>query len=239
MLGAEVIAMPAIEIRVVEDLSPLDRALRQLEVYAWLVFTSANGVRITWQRAESLGVGADSLASLHIAAIGPATAAAVRARGAEATFTPTEFIAERLAAEMEPVRGKRILLPRAEGARSVLPTELRLRGAFVDEIPIYRAVAAQIDGTTIQELSRGVNVITFTSPSTVRGFIQIVDSAGLDPHRLPGSPLIACIGPVTAAAATEVGLPPGLTAGRYTADGLAQALAEHFTEKRPHGLTSR
>lgn len=233
-LGATPIAFPVIRIEARRDLSPLDDALGRLEVYDWVVFTSAQAVEIAWDHLPAPG-GAERLRARRLAAIGPATAEALAARGAPPTLVPDEFVAEAVGEGLGDVDGLRILLPRAEGAREVLPEELARRGAQVDVIPIYRAVAAVPEASALEELRQGIDVLTFTSPSTVRAFAEIVSAAGLDPLRLPGDPVCACIGPITAAAASEAGYQPAVVAAVYTADGLVEALCSSFGERRGHG----
>ena len=231
--GAAVVLLPAVEIRVSPDLTTLEQALRRLEGYDWVIFTSANAVEITAERMQRIGVPLAQLAGRRVAAIGPATAAALTTRGVQPDFVPTEFIGESLARGLGPLQGKRILLPRAEGARQALPAGLVEQGASVDEIGIYRAATPPAPPAGLRQLAQGVEAVTFTSPSTVRGFIQLARQAGLDPQKLPGTPCLACIGPITAAAARREGLRADIVASRYTADGLVEALISHFQQEVP------
>lgn len=234
-LGAEAIALPAIEIRPRADTSQLDRALRDIDSYHWLVFTSVNGVRITLDRYAELQLDPARLNLPNLAAIGPATARELRDRGLQPDFIPDAFIAEEVAAGIPNVEGTSILLPRAGGARQVLPESLRARGARVDEIQIYEAVRASLDPGPIKRLQAGVDVITFTSPSTAENFYELILDADLDPVNLPGDPLVACIGPITQAAAHSLGFPTGLVAERYTSQGLIEALVEYFSQDGSNG----
>lgn len=233
-LGAQVILLPAIRLEPAADLTPLDRALRRLQAYAWVIFTSANAVRLTLERLAALGLPPAALAARGVAAIGPATAAALQAAGVHPAFVPEEFIAERVAEGLGSVAGLRVLLPRAAGARPALPDLLRAAGALVEEIPLYRAVPHGPDAAACAKLARGVDVVTFTSPSTVEGFVQIVRALGLDPQRLPGDPAFVCIGPITAAAAAQAGLPPARVAQDYSAPGLVEALLQHARAEESH-----
>lgn len=233
-LGASAIAFPVIRIEPRPDLAPLDQALARLEAYDWVVFTSAQAVDITWERLPR-SAGRERMRGRRLAAIGPATGEALAKRGLAPALIPDEYVAEALGEAMGDVGGLRILLPRAEGARQVLPQELARRGAHVDEIPIYRAVAAPPEPDVLDEIRRGLDVLTFTSPSTVRAFAEIVTAAGLDALRLPGDPVCACIGPITAAAAGEAGYRPAIVAEIYTADGLVEALCSFFQGGRDHG----
>ena len=233
--GADVVLIPAIRIEPRPELNRLDRALEKLESYGWVVFTSVNGVRITFNRLREGGMPPEAFEVTRVAAIGPATARALRKRGVEPAFVPDEFVAEQVAAGIPDVDGARILLPRAAGARPVLPEQLEERGADVEEIPIYHSVRGEASGAAIDQLRSGVDAITFTSPSTAENFTDIVTDVGLNPNQLPGSPLIACIGPITAEAARELGYETAVTASRYTADGLVDALVRHYAQGEPNG----
>jgi len=228
-LGAEAISLPVIRIEPFADLSRLDQALARLGTYDWVVFTSAQAVEITWGRLPHSS-GPRQLAGRRLAAIGPATARSLEQHGLSPTLVPGEFVAEGLIDALGDVDGQHILLPRAEGARDVLPETLTDRGARVDEIPIYRAVPTQPDGRALEEIRRGIDAVTFTSPSTVRAFGAILAVEGLDPLRLPGNPACACIGPITAAAASAAGYRPAVLAKVYTTDGLVEALCSFFLE---------
>ena len=162
--------------------------------YTWLVFTSANGVSICFERLHSIGYDARAIGNVRVAAIGPATAATLARYGVNADLVPDEYIAEGVAAALiedarqrgELLAGKRILLARAEGARKVLVTELRQAGAVVDEVAAYRTSAAASDDEQGREVlrllqARQLDILTFTSSSTVRNFIHwLVECTGKD-----------------------------------------------------------
>ncbi len=162
--------------------------------YTWLVFTSANGVNICFERLRSIGYDARAISNVRVAAIGPATAAALACYGVNADLVPDEYIAEGVAAALiedarqrgELLAEKRILLARAEGARKVLVTELREAGAVVDEVAAYRTSAATGDDEQGREVlrllqARQLDILTFTSSSTVRNFIHwLVECTGKD-----------------------------------------------------------
>jgi len=215
--GAEAILFPTIEISPFEDNARLENALADLAagVYRWAIFTSVNGVR-----ACEAVLRKGLYPATRLAAIGPATAQALRELGLHVDFVPGEYVAERILEGLGEVAGQYILLPRAEIARPALAEELLARGARVDEIPVYRTIQPAPDPAGLAALRRGVDVITFTSSSTVRNF---VDMAGVD----IGAARVACIGPITAATARELGLPVHLVAKEYTIPGLVQALKEY------------
>ena len=221
--GAVPIVFPTIEIASLEDASQLDRAIRHLVQYHWIIFTSVNGVKAFWERLDPSGL-TDPHGLPKVAAIGPATARALQAHGVTATLIPDEYIAEAIVAGIGDVQGRRILLPRADIAREALAIELQKRGAIVDEIAAYRTLPAQPDPGGLIELQRGVDVITFTSSSTVRNFAALVGRDDASPDTI-----IACIGPITANTARELGWRVDVLASEYTMDGLVAALIQYFT----------
>jgi len=239
--GAEPISFPTIQIAPPEDYTALDRAIAELAKYQWVIFTSVNGVAAFWERLSQSGGDASALRKLKIAAIGPATALALGKHGVSTDLIPDEYVAEAIAKGIGDVRGQWILLPRAVIAREALAVELRHRGALVEEVPVYRTLLVEPDPRGLAELQRGVDAITFTSPSTVRGFVALFkpsapeavqassDDAGLDLFAAANRPLVACIGPVTAETARQLGLPVDIMAAEHTIDGLVAALAACFT----------
>lgn len=228
--GALAVFFPVIEIAAVEDPTALDQALSTLDSYHWLVLTSANGVLAVWERLQVLGItGLPS--SLRVAAIGPKTAQALLAAGVQPDFVPDEYIAEAILPGMGALRGQRVLLLRADLARPALALAIRAAGGEAVEIAAYRTVPAGPDSAALLALQSGVQVVTFTSSSTVRNFCALARAAGLDPARLPGLPVLACIGPITAATARQEGLPVDLVAAEYTTAGLLQALLDYQPTK--------
>ncbi len=228
-LGAEVIAAPVIRIEPLPDLTPLRAALADLSRYSWIVFTSRNTVDVVCDRLAGWGVATAAIAARPVAAIGPATAAALAERGIAPALVPPKFVAESVLvalAERGSLQGARILLPRAEQARDALPDGLRALGAVVDVIPVYRTVAETTDGAELAtQLAAGrVDVVTFTSSSTVQHFVELVGREAAVGSRYAA----AVIGPVTAATARELGLPVAIEAVEYTAQGLVQAMVRHF-----------
>ncbi len=216
--GFEPVCFPVIEIRAMEDNSALDAALNDLAGYDWVVFTSVNGVEVVFGRLSPA-------AKLpRVAAIGPKTAEALRLRDVSPEFMPEEYVAEAIMPGLGDVRGKRVLLPRAEIARKALPEAIRAAGGTADEIAVYRTLPAQPDPKGLAALKDGVDWITFTSPSTVENFVELVRGQGLDPLELPRSPRVACIGPITERAARVAGFDVALVARDYTAEGLIEAL---------------
>lgn len=224
-LGAGVREVPAIRIAPPADgYAAIDAAIGTLMDYQWLVFTSANGVSAFFARLAAAGKDARALGYAQVAAIGTATAAKLREYGIRADVVPEEFRAEGVVAAL---KGKlpphaRVLLPRAEQAREVLPDGLRALGATVDVAPVYRTEAAAADGEALAaELAAGAyDYVTFTSSSTVRNLAKILGGSAPLAHTRA-----ACIGPVTAETARELGIEPALVAEEYTIAGLTRAIA--------------
>jgi uroporphyrinogen-III synthase len=266
--GAEVIEIPFIEIRKPKSFKPLDAVLKQLGTYDWLILTSVNGVEAMWERMEKLGAprsrkkrkthGFSRAASakepnlalaaegsqLHIAAIGPATKKAIEQRGARVDVVPKEYVAESVVRSLKnKVKGKRVLLVRAKVARDVIPTELRKVGAHVDVVEAYETVVPQSSRRRLRATlkKRPPHVITFTSSSTVRNFVELLgsrrtsqpqDTVGgqeCPPHKTLGGILMASIGPVTSATLREQGLPVDISAKEFTIPGLVEAIVRAVT----------
>lgn len=221
--GAEPVCFPVIAIGAVPDTAALDRALGKLACYDWLVLTSVNGVAAVWERFAALDISALP-PGLRVAAIGPKTAEALRSRGVNPDFVPQEYIAEAIVPGLGDLRGRWVLLPRAELARPDLAIAIRQAGGIPHEIVAYRTLPADPEAEGLAALRQGVDILTFTSSSTVRNFIAIVAAAGLDPRNLPGDPVVACIGPITADTARQEGLRVDVVAEEYTTAGLLAAL---------------
>ena len=225
--GAEVIQFPTIEISALADTTQLDTALSGLagKAYHWAIFTSVNGVGACAERIRQTGRSIPhAFAGTRVAAIGPATAHALETLGIRVEFVPQEFVAERILGGLGPVTGQRILLPRAEIARPALAEALAGAGALVDEIPVYHTLLPAPDAAGLAALRSGVDVILFTSSSTVHNFVLLAGSQ-------IGPAKVACIGPITAGSARALGLPVDSIAREYTIPGLVRALKEYFDEQ--------
>jgi uroporphyrinogen III methyltransferase / synthase len=229
--GADVIEAPTIVIEPPETWGPLDEALDRAGTFQWVIFTSANGVAMVDGRLTRQGRDWTALARARVAAIGPATAAALARRGIQADVVPAEYRAEGLVARLRELvqPGDAVLLPRAAQTRDLLATELRRLGATVREVPAYRTrLVAEAAGRLRPALERGaVDVVTFTSSSTVRGFAALFTDE--ERARLLARVTIASIGPITAATAASFGLRTQIMPGEYTIPALARAIVGHFS----------
>jgi uroporphyrinogen-III synthase len=232
-LGAQVIEIPFIEIRKPRSYQPLDSALKQIDRYDWLILTSVNGVDAMWERAKKLNRTKNHLKHLRIAAIGPATKKAIEKRGLRVHVVPEEYVAESVVKSLrKQVKGKRVLLARAKVARDVIPRELRKLGAQVDVVEAYETVVPKTSRTRLRAALRSPkrrpDVITFTSSSTVRNFLNLLGTPrgrGRPRHtRSLAGIQFASIGPVTSSTLRELGLPVEIEAREYTIPGLIQAI---------------
>jgi uroporphyrinogen-III synthase len=228
-LGAHVVSAPTIQIEPLADLERLRGALGHLARYQWLVFTSQNTVRLIGERLSAWGLSPKDLARTQVAAIGPATADALAELGVPAALVPDRFVAEAVVEAMArrgDLRGHRVLLPRAQEARDALPDGLRAHGAQVDVVPVYRTVPVADNGSALADdlIAGRIDVVTFTSSSTVRSFVELVGPAAAGSGRFA----VAVIGPVTAATARAVGLPVTVEASEFTVPGLVAALVRQF-----------
>ena len=238
-LGAEVLEIPFIEIRKPRSYKALDTALRNLSEYDWLILTSVNGVDALWERLRKLHLGGKPMRHVKIAAIGPATRQAIEQHGVKVSVVPKEYVAESVVASLRrKVKGKRVLLARAKVARDVIPRELRKLSARVDVVEAYQTVvppsSRQRLRAALTSQNRRPDWITFTSSSTVKNFMALVDesrgrvgrdhTSGSHKRHLKGVRL-ASIGPVTSSTLRELGLPVDVEAAEYTIPGLIKAIS--------------
>lgn len=250
-LGGEPVEFPVVRIAPLDDYRCLDEALDQIAAGAvagrpafdWAIFTSVNGVRALMERVQQRGGDIRSWQGIRLAAIGPATAAALASFGLKVDLMPPEYVGEAvveaLQAREESLAGKRILLVRALKARAVIPDELRELGAEVVVAPAYQTVGDGRGAHLVYRLlvDGALHVLTFTSPSTVNHFCRhVAEAAGLAVSGVAGlvrqaGSLVACIGPITARAAEAEGLPIHVVAKEYTVPGLVQAVREAWLER--------
>src|SRR4030042_175821 len=231
--GANPISFPTIKMVGPSDWRQLDAALKKIDKYAWIIFTSANGVQFFFKRLLDKGKDIRDLKGIKICCIGPATAKQIEDRGIKVDLVPDEFIAEGILNSFAAMnlRDKKILLLSAAIARDILPEGLKKRGASVAVVAAYRTLNSGRKKEELEELfaENKVDVITFTSSSTVTNYVKIM---GAD-YSLPPHVQIACIGPVTAATAKKAGFKIDIQQEEYTMEGLVQSLVDHMKNKEP------
>ena len=225
--GAKPVELPTIQIGPLEDFSELDATLERLTDYNWVIFASANAVGSVFERLELQGKDARALAGTTVGAIGPATAQALVRRGITADFVPSRPVSEEVLRELSgrDWKGVSVLLPSADIGRDELEKGLVAMGAQVNRLAAYRNVP--VEGVSVlakQAFIDGVDVVTFTSSSTVQNLVDMLEG---DLTAIQAS-FIACIGPVTATTARELGLRVDLEASEHTVEGLVDALTGHF-----------
>ena len=227
-LGAEVFEFPTIEIKPPKDFGPVDGAIRNLDSFDWIVFTSANGVEYFLKRLRHHDLDLRAVPRrAKVAAIGPATALKVEEAGLRVDVTPEEYKAESLIEALvdDPLEGKKVLIPRARVAREVLPEKLREAGAEVVVPPTYESVPSPGGKERLKELLENgeVDCVTFTASSTVENFARAFDG---EASRLLSRTSVACIGPITARTARDHGLRVDAEANEYTISGLIEAVVD-------------
>ncbi len=229
-LGARVIELPAIRIDDPADgYEAVDAAISLIASYDWLIFTSVNGVDRFFDRLYAANKDARDLTKAHFAAIGKATATRLKHYGILADIVPKEYRAEGVieALKNELAPGERVLIPRAQEAREILPESLRAYGAIVDVAPVYETKEADVDAAEVKKmLAAGeIDFATFASSSTVRNLVKILGDASL----LEKTKVVA-IGPVTAGTCKELGIEVAAMPDEYTIDALTSAVARLAAE---------
>lgn len=231
-LGARVLVAPVIETIEPSDWAPADNALGQLDSYDWAVFTSANAVDRFAGRMRDTGIPIERLGAIGVAAVGPATAGRLLELGITPGVVPDDHRAEGLVeafARLGVGPRWRIVIPRAEKAREILPESLRAAGAQVDVVAVYRTMPAVPAPSVIDALRAGdVDAITFTSPSTVRHFFAWAGGSGLAPADVMSRAVAASIGPVTSVALEALGYRERVEAAEFSAAGLVDAIRRRF-----------
>jgi len=238
-LGATVIEAPTVRIVPPEDYVALDEACAGVGQYDWVVFTSANGVDYFFQRMQQGPTDTRSLAGVRLCAIGPGTADHLARHCLKVDLVPVEYRAESVVEALRAtgdLTGKKFLLPRADIAREWLADELRKSGAIVTEVTAYRTLPVETERDSEPDiyrmlLDRKVDVLTFTSASTVRNFVRLYGKEPVADLLRPVA--IASIGPVTAEAAQQCGIRTAIMPAEYTIPGLVRAIVDHFEKTLP------
>jgi len=227
-LGARCIEIPTIRVIPPENPEPLMTAVQNLAEYDWVVFTSVNGVKSFFGAMETQNKDVRVLGHLKFACIGPATKAELATHGIVSDILPETYRAESVveAFSQVDIKGKQILLPRAKEARTILPKELKKMGAHIIEVTAYETIAEEAELANLTRmLDQGeVDMVTFTSSSTVKNFMAMLRKGNLlkSGMEIPA----ACIGPITADTAVSLGINPRIIAAEYTINGLVDAIVK-------------
>jgi len=232
-LGAECLECPTITIAPPKSWEAVDRAIKDLSSYDWLVFTSVNGVKFFFERLFAIGKDVRALGHLKTAVIGPATRDKLAEFGLNSDIVPETYRAESVVDAFlgKAVSGSRILLPRAREARSVLPDRLTEMGATVDAVEVYETnIAAGSKDALMQHLRSGrLDMVTFTSSSTVKNFKSLLPESGIE--ALIGGLVMASIGPITTDTAESLGFSIDVKAESYTIPGLCDAIVDYYRNR--------
>lgn len=233
-LGACCYEAPAIKVVPPESYEPLDRSISHIGEYQWLILTSVNGVDAFFNRLRLQQLDARALSGVKVAAIGAATAARLKEHGVYADLVPVEFRAEGILQAIAPLvkPGMKILIPRALIARDILPEKLQDLGAAVDVVPAYRTVTGEADRERVRKLlsSGEINLVTFTSSSTVINLLTLLGEGGAE---LLNSSAIACIGPVTAMTCHDHAIRRDIMAEEFTISGLVESISKYYQSVFP------
>ncbi len=230
--GAEVISFPTIKVVPPPNFTEMDRAILNIERYDTIIFTSANGVRAFWERLRYLGSDVRILKGISLCAIGPRTQEEIVRMGVRCDVIPSEFVAEGIIKALEKkggFRGRRFLIPRAMEARELLPVEIRKRGGAVDLVPAYQTVLPDEREIDHALLNGPLDMLTFSSASTVKNFVTCVDKKRM---KILKKSAVACIGPITAQAARACGFQVSVMPRAYTFPALTSAIIDFFNKKR-------
>ena len=231
--GAHVIEFPTIKIVPPDSWDPVDKAIGNLKAYHWIIFTSSNGVKFFLKRLRLKKRRLTEFTNLRFCAIGPRTAQEIEKAGVKVNVVPDQYYAEALVQRLgvEELKGKRILLARAKKARDLVPRELRKLGAAVDVVEAYQTVMPDVSKREMERVFQGdrIDLITFTSSSTVNHFIQMYEQKGSSRNPLAGV-AIAAIGPITASTLQRRGISPTIIPNSFTIRALTEAIVDYFRE---------
>ncbi|MBI5827357.1 MAG: uroporphyrinogen-III C-methyltransferase [Deltaproteobacteria bacterium] len=231
--GAEAITFPTIRTLPPSSWKGLDGAIKRLSSYDWAIFTSVNGVKYFFERLRKSDKDLRELKGVKVCAIGPMTEKAIMALNIRVDLTPKEYRAEAIIAALgrKNIKGKRFLLARAQKAREVLPVEIKRLGGSIDVAASYRTVRPSIPAGGLEKLllNGGIDIVTFTSSSTVTNFLSLFKKA--EAGEALKNVRIACIGPITADTARSHGLNVDIMPKEYTVPALAAAMADYYRKK--------
>jgi len=227
--GHDPIAMPTIQIEAISPNPRLKIAMKFLHLCKWAIFTSTNAVHstvnnLTRQRYRQLK-------KMNIAAIGEKTAEVLRQYKLKPSYIPEHFTGIHIMEGLGEIKDQWIFLPRVETANEDLVEAIRAAGGICLDVPVYRNIMPSLDPSNVDILRRGVDMLTFTSPSTVRNFSAICKDNDLDPTNLPGDPAVVSIGPVTEAAAKQIGFDKILIPQTYTTHAMIELIDDYYHGK--------
>lgn len=234
--GASCLEIPVIEIKPLKNYTILDRAIKRIDGFHWIIFTSQNAVRVFKQRLGYLKKDARILKGVKAAAIGRMTHDALEDIGINADLSPKSFCQEGLIEGFKglDIKGQNILIARAAEARDVLPNGLRKMGAKITIAPAYKTVRASAKTVPRARNLKDIDLITFTSASGVKNFFKMFPAAAF--RKLKKRPIIAAIGPITAREARKSGLKPAIEAREYTFEGLSEAIVKYYDQSHQTAL---
>ncbi|ADG82000.1 uroporphyrinogen-III C-methyltransferase [Thermincola potens] len=225
-LGGEPWEFPTIDIAEPDDFGPMDRAIEEIEKYDWIILTSVNGVKSFFKRLNDKTKDIRDLKGIRLCAIGPKTREELEKYGLRCDFVPNEYRAEAIIEGLknEDMSGKKVLLPRADIARKIIPDTLKELGAEVEEVVAYKTVMGAGNAQLLRDMlaEKKLQILTFTSSSTVKNFVQMLDAPNL--QDLLADVTVASIGPITSNTAKELGIRVDVEAQEYTIDGLVEAI---------------
>ncbi len=227
--GFETVTFPVIEFAPPKDKTPLLEVSKKLETYDWLILTSANSVKYFIQALESTGKSISDINDIKVCAVGPHTAEAARLAGIKTSLIPKVYDAEGIIETLKSLgmEGRNVLFPRAEEGRDILPNGLRIIGAKVAIVPVYRTIKPEgLEEKLLSIIKEGIDVITFTSGSTVRNFLEILGDENRD---LIKGVKIACLSHVTSNVAEKYGIKTDILPKESTTLSLAEAISDHLS----------
>jgi len=230
--GAQVIEFPTIEIVEPDDYTELDRAIENIKSYNWIIFTSVNGVKFFLNRLKYHKKDVRVLEGINICAIGPKTAEIFENFGIIPDFIPEKYQAEFIIEGLKKIgiKGKRFLLPRAKVAREILPEKIKEEGGDIDVVTVYKTVMPEVNKDEVIEFLRNeeIDYITFTSSSTVKNFIEMIDNR----LELLKNVKLVSIGPITSETIRSYGLTPAIEAEKFTIEGIKEAILKDVQVKK-------
>jgi len=224
---------PTITILPPASWNELDEAIKSLSEYDWILFNSVNGVKYFFKRLDFQKKDTRYLNGINIGAIGPGTAASLMDKGINPDLIPDHYWAEGVVEGLKKslLVGKKILLPRPVIARDYIPKKLTESGAMVDVVEAYQTVKPKYSQHQLSMLLKDgvIDIITFTSPSTVDNFLDLLKGQSIFKELLKAK--VACIGPITAQRAAEKGLKVDIVPDEYTVDALVKAIVEFYEQR--------